>query len=527
MLGSCRNRERCGTRFAARHLWTAEQLEHSITSARQNAYVTSPDALPEQGAPRPDAVVFDTNVWSSGRFNADTFKARATRLGKAGIKVLVPEVILWEWASHSAQDAKNGVDSWRRLAKAGLVFGSYPGPHNHVDVLARLREFLAAIPNVQIIPVSGESAIDGLRDQVLQTGPGSTKQGVKTGAADSAWVRDVLHAVGGDPAKVIFVSGDVKGVRSTCQDLGITSPRIVSEHELFTALFAFDPAPDPVTRLVADHLLTTFDSALAADDGHTPPMDAWIAVSEFDIHAPTGLEDLYSGDSVTLDPEPTLIGVREVEVLDFDEGKPNEATVRFEVVLLGHLTVWGYDLDADGTVESTTTTVWNQLIEAPMIAEVQDLSLRLLASDGPATVSDPEQRFPDGQEARQWLADALTAFQGVTVHELTAEGSPGTVSDDPGLLFIEADELALRSPLGRTVTVTFSGSVYDDWTAEFEADELSVEIVCRYDPGVRVWAGRDSFDSADPFFLASEDSDISPEPFTSLAAVWRSLFTQE
>lgn len=58
-----------------------EQLEHSITSARQNAYVTSPDALPEQGAPRPDAVVFDTNVWSSGRFNADTFKARATRLG--------------------------------------------------------------------------------------------------------------------------------------------------------------------------------------------------------------------------------------------------------------------------------------------------------------------------------------------------------------------------------------------------------------------------------------------------------------
>ena len=527
MLGSCRNRERCGTRFAARHLWTAEQLEHSITSARQNAYVTSPDALPEQGAPRPDAVVFDTNVWSSGRFNADTFKARATRLGKAGIKVLVPEVILWEWASHSAQDAKNGVDSWRRLAKAGLVFGSYPGPHNHVDVLARLREFLAAIPNVQIIPVSGESAIDGLRDQVLQTGPGSTKQGVKTGAADSAWVRDVLHAVGGDPAKVIFVSGDVKGVRSTCQDLGIISPRIVSEHELFTALFAFDPAPDPVTRLVADHLLTTFDSALAADDGHTPPMDAWIAVSEFDIHAPTGLEDLYSGDSVTLDPEPTLIGVREVEVLDFDEGKPSEATVRFEVVLLGHLTVWGYDLDADGTVESTTTTVWNQLIEAPMIAEVQDLSLRLLASDGPATVSDPEQRFPDGQEARQWLADALTAFQGVTVHELTAEGSPGTVSDDPGLLFIEADELALRSPLGRTVKVTFSGSVYDDWTAEFEADELSVEIVCRYDPGVRVWAGRDSFDSADPFFLASEDSDISPEPFTSLAAVWRSLFTQE
>ncbi len=112
----------------------------------------------------------------------------------------------------------------------------------------------------------------------------------------------------------------------------------------------------------------------------------------------------------------------------------------------------------------------------------------------------------------------------MTVHELDDEGSPGTASDDPGLLFIEADELALRSPLGRTVTVSFSGSIYDDWTAEFEADELSVEVVCRYDPGVRGWAGRDSFDSADPFFLASAESDISPEPFTSLAAVWRCLF---
>jgi hypothetical protein len=487
--------------------------------------VSSPNALPKQGASRPDAVVFDTNVWSSGRFNADTLKARAARLGKAGIKVLIPEVILWEWASHSAQDAKNGIDSWRRLAKAGLVAGSYPGPHNHVDVLERLGEFLAKIPNIQIVPVSGDAAIAGLRDQVLQTGPGSTKQGVKTGAADSTWVRDVLKAVGDDPAKVIFVSGDVKGVRGTCQELGVTNPRIVTEHELLTALFAFDPAPASVTRLVTDHLLTTFDSALAADDGHTPPMDAWIAVTEFDlVHTPIGLEDLYSGDSVTLDPEPTLIGVRDVEILNFDEERPNEATVRFEVVLLGQLTVWGYDLDADGTVGSTTTTLWNQLIEAPMIAEVQDLTLRNLTSDGPATVSDPEQRFSDGQEARQWLADVLTAFEGVTVHELDDEGSPGTASDDAGLLFIEADELALRSPLGRTVTVSFSGSIYDDWTAEFEADELSVEVVCRYDPGVRVWAGRDSFDSADPFFLASADSDISPEPFTSLAAVWRCLF---
>lgn len=483
--------------------------------------VTSVGVPPLPKAALPQAVVFDTNVWSSGRFNAGVFKARADRLAKAGIAVLVPEVILWEWASHSAQDAKSGLDTWHRLVKAGLVFGTYLGPRSHTDVLADLQRFLATVPNARMLPLSGEAAIAGLRDQILQTGPGATKQGVKTGAADSAWVRDVMQAVGQDPAKVVFVTADIRGVRATCQDLGVTNPRILKEDALFRTLFAFDPAPSSATVLVTNYLQTAFSSALAADDGHTPPTDAWIPVSGFDIHTPPGLEDAFSGESVTLDPEPVLVGVRGVEVL-LDDVRPEEATVRFEVVLLGQLTVSGYVIDGDGSVESTTMTLWNQLIEAPMIAEVQDLALHNnLTSDGPATVSDPERRFPDGLEARQWLADTLVAFEGVTVHPMDVEGFQGEAADDPGLLFIEADELALQSPLGRTVTVSFSGSVYDDWTADFEADELSAQLVCHYDPGVRVWAGRDSFDSADPFFVAS---DSSPEPFSSLAAVWRYLF---
>lgn len=155
--------------------------------------VTS-EGVPDGHAADPVSVVFDTNVWSGGRFNADMFTKQAKRLAKAGITVLVPEVILWEWASHSAQDAQNGLAAWRRLAKAGLVSGPYPGPKDLHGVLADLTRLLATVPNAQILPLSGDSAIAGLRDQVLQTGPGATKQAVKTGAADSAWVRDVLKA---------------------------------------------------------------------------------------------------------------------------------------------------------------------------------------------------------------------------------------------------------------------------------------------------------------------------------------------
>jgi hypothetical protein len=43
-----------------------------------------------------------------------------------------------------------------------------------------------------IIPVDGQAAQDALRDQILVRGPATRKGGVKTGAADSAWLRSVL-----------------------------------------------------------------------------------------------------------------------------------------------------------------------------------------------------------------------------------------------------------------------------------------------------------------------------------------------
>jgi hypothetical protein len=48
----------------------------------------------------------------------------------------------------------------------------------------------------------------GLRDQILQLAPGRRKEGVKTGASDSAWLWDVLDRTERDVARVLFISED-------------------------------------------------------------------------------------------------------------------------------------------------------------------------------------------------------------------------------------------------------------------------------------------------------------------------------
>ncbi|WP_411076564.1 hypothetical protein [Streptomyces sp. cmx-4-7] len=79
---------------------------------------------------------------------------------------------------------------------------------------------LANTPNVKIIELTGRSAIEGLKDQVLLRDPAKRKggrapdpdkgingtPGVKTGASDSAWIRDVLAL--SNPDELVIVSSD-------------------------------------------------------------------------------------------------------------------------------------------------------------------------------------------------------------------------------------------------------------------------------------------------------------------------------
>ena len=74
--------------------------------------------------------------------------------------------------------------------------------------------------------MEGDAAVSAIRDQVLLRGPGSRKRGVKTGAADSAWIRSVIDYNNGATAGLILVTGDGRSVASTCESLGIDPPKV-------------------------------------------------------------------------------------------------------------------------------------------------------------------------------------------------------------------------------------------------------------------------------------------------------------
>jgi hypothetical protein len=76
------------------------------------------------------------------------------------------------------------------------------------------------------VPLEGDAAVSAIRDQVLLRGPASRRREVKTGAADSAWIRSVVDYNDGGTAGLVLVTGDVRTVASACESLGVDTPRV-------------------------------------------------------------------------------------------------------------------------------------------------------------------------------------------------------------------------------------------------------------------------------------------------------------
>jgi hypothetical protein len=77
-----------------------------------------------------------------------------------------------------------------------------------------------------------------LKDQILQRPPGRRKEKIKTGAADSAWLRDVLDRAGGDLSRVLLVTSDAD-IRPACREWGVPTPLIRDWGQVLTTLFTW------------------------------------------------------------------------------------------------------------------------------------------------------------------------------------------------------------------------------------------------------------------------------------------------
>lgn len=171
------------------------------------------------------AIVFDSNVFGRHALpNIRTIRLWARACAKNNAELWIPEVVAYELAqhvdeAHAAFSEKHSAHL-KRLEAWGQPVGEELRPIGVGDVLSAIRKAGASI-----VPLDGDDAREAILDQVLLRGAGSRKDGVKTGAADSAWVRSIIAWNDGEPDGLIVVTGDTSALELTCLEMGVDVPR--------------------------------------------------------------------------------------------------------------------------------------------------------------------------------------------------------------------------------------------------------------------------------------------------------------
>lgn len=145
------------------------------------------------------AVAIDTNVFSTGNLGITALTEWAQLLDLIGLQLWIPEPVAWELAEHAAHAWEGAHATYRnnrrKLRQAGFDVHEWPERARSDLESEILAAIVGAHPNVVVIPLTPEDAVEALKDQVMLRPPakrkGGThdKPGLKTGASDSASVR--------------------------------------------------------------------------------------------------------------------------------------------------------------------------------------------------------------------------------------------------------------------------------------------------------------------------------------------------
>ncbi|NTY62538.1 hypothetical protein [Mycolicibacterium sphagni] len=483
------------------------------------------------------AAVLDASFLDDGRLNIGHIKRLAAGLALRGAELWIPEGVVLEFAVHTWDDLRLGRRMHKRLRQAGLTDEDPLSDLDSAQIADKLLTDCADIAaNVAIIGLTGESAVAGLRDQILGTGAGSVKTGVRTGAADSAWVRGALARANNEIQSVVFLSGDEGAVIKTALALGHEKSDVQiwrpsgtkGEDDMLDKFFGPAPAPpepaegiDVVTMLgiITTSLQHDYDTAAAHDDRHGPPLE-WIEVSAVGI----GRNHSWGDDdeiATMIDPEAEVEPggqLVDIAVNDIYAAYPGGSGVMvdYTVRLLADVRVEGQNINNDGESYWDWVILRDRLLTVPYTAELHAGALIDVTQTDTAENDTASPRFDDNYDAYRWLyTEELSTWQHITVHPL---------NDDADLPMT----FQLHGPYGRVETAElYPPDLTGDWTLEFESSGASISAT--YDHTARVALGRhDSYDAFPPTSLHSSLRRASgswSQPYTGLAAVWAYLFS--
>ena len=213
-------------------------------------------------------IVLDTNAMPHGQFSSSALDVLRTVTGR-GASIVVPEVVVWEWAEH-AQSAHVALEeSIKRYRVDGgvLTRPSIEAAPLIEELVGRIEALLPH--DVVVWRPSDDSWRAAVRDQILQVGSGETKGDVKTGASDAVVLACVEHESYHAEGAVVLLTSDKllrKNVAARFDNVRSAS----GTGGLLQALNTFVPATDDLAvRLMED--LPTYLNERFGDYGETLP----------------------------------------------------------------------------------------------------------------------------------------------------------------------------------------------------------------------------------------------------------------
>lgn len=220
------------------------------------------------------ALVLDSNVFGKNALpNVKTITQWADACAQHDAELWIAEIVAHELAQHAVETHagfRAVYDAHRRVVEKWGIAAD--GPMSEItteDVLSAIESAGAVV-----VPLEGDDARDALLDQILLRGAAQRKAGVKTGAADSAWVRSVVAYNDGDTEGLIVVSGDSRALEETCADLGVEVPRNARNlGELRHLLDESELATEPWISLFASWVQDNFVDSSHDRSSGTPGED--------------------------------------------------------------------------------------------------------------------------------------------------------------------------------------------------------------------------------------------------------------
>lgn len=360
------------------------------------------------------ALALDTNSMGSRNLDLDVLAEWAGRCSDSGLELWLPDVVLAEWAEHAADGFETAhraaADERRWLARVGIE-PTWPFK-NRDEVVEHVTSKARATSGVRVLELEPEDAKEALFDQVLLRAPGARRKTVKTGAADSAWLRTVARAANYDLTSVLVVSSNQSDVQSLCHRLGWPPPSIVPRlFDVPSLLTLYDPAtPDQALQLsaaIAAALPTSmFREPNQMDIGGVDPVALGGELSEY-VDADVA-EFIQEGLLLSVDE---LAGVEEV-LVDSD-GK----TFFAELYLLGTASVQTAGVDNWGDTQYEEFTVRNVLIRLRAEIGLADGRLQRLLGDGDVAVFARQEAARRLQNGLLWAKAALVVVPGLDLDE--------------------------------------------------------------------------------------------------------------